>query len=79
MLAAHLHRDQHLQPIHIKIVKEAEVMSVEVMDMVVIEEVTIPEVVAIAMVVWKFRKRTIETVSTYIHGHKMLRISKTTI
>jgi hypothetical protein len=51
MLAAHLHLDQHLQPIHVKIVEDAEVAEVEGVDMVVTEELTIPKVVAIAMVV----------------------------
>jgi hypothetical protein len=66
MLAAHLHPDQHLQPIHVKIVEDAEVVEVEGMDVVVTKELTIPEVVAIAMVMGEFRKPTTETVGTVI-------------
>jgi hypothetical protein len=51
MLAAHLHPDQHLQPIHVSIVEDTEVTKVEGVDMIVTEELTISEVVAIAIVV----------------------------
>jgi hypothetical protein len=50
MQVAHLHLDQHLQPIHVKIVEDAEVAEVKGVDVVVTKESTIPEVVAIAMV-----------------------------
>jgi hypothetical protein len=50
MLAGYLHPDQNLQPIHVKIVEDAEVPEVEDVDVVVTEKPTIPKVVAIAMV-----------------------------
>jgi hypothetical protein len=50
----------------VKIVKDAEVAEVEGVDVVVTEKLTIPEVVAIAMIVGEFRKRTIETVGTVV-------------
>jgi hypothetical protein len=50
MEAAHLHLDQHLQPIHLKIVDVAKVATVKGVDVVVNKDPTIPKVVAIAIV-----------------------------
>jgi hypothetical protein len=50
MLAAHLHPEQHLHPIHLKIVEDTEIAEVKDVDLVVTEKLTIPEVIAIAIV-----------------------------
>jgi hypothetical protein len=71
MLAAHSHPDQRLQPTHVKVVGDTEIVAIEGVDVMLTEKPTIAELVPAAMTMGEFRNQTIGTVCTVVFGHKM--------